>query len=200
MHRLIIVLAGVLSALASSPLQAQVVGDTSLAPIATSAMPDSSDLPSPKGALWRSLAVPGWGQVYAGQPVKTPFVVGAIGGLVGLSIYLNSRYSRYQDAYLYVVNEEIPDTTTPNPDNPYASFFQDWIDSGGQSATTTRSLRDNGRRNRDLALLGTGLVYALQALDAYVAAHLVDFDVSEDLSLHIIPAAEGPQFIAILRF
>lgn len=187
-------------ALAAAPLRAQVAADSSQIAAASIAPPDSAGLPSPSGALWRSLAAPGWGQIYVGQPVKAPFVIGALGGLAGLSIYLNSRYTRYRHAYLYVVNEETPDATTPNPDNPFASFFQDWIDSGAQSATTIRQLRDDGRRNRDLAILGTGLVYALQALDAYVAAHLVDFDVSEDLSLHVLPSVEGPQLVAIVRF
>ena len=190
--------------LAANSVQAQIVADSSRAPasiiVAVSDMPpDSTKLPSPNGALWRSLAAPGWGQVYVGQPAKAPFVVGALGGLAGLSIYLNGRYTRFRHAYLYVVNEKTPDATTPNPDNPFASFFQDWIDSGAQPATTTRQLRDDGRRNRDLALLGTGLVYALQALDAYVAAHLVDFDVSEDLSLHLLPSPNGPQLVAVIQ-
>jgi len=35
------------------------------------------------------------------------------------------------------------------------------------------------------------VAYALQALDAYVAAELLGFDVSEDLSLGVGPAAGG---------
>ncbi len=190
--------------LAAESAQAQVAADSTVAPVesyvtASDVLPDSSELPSPTGALWRSLAAPGWGQVYVGQPAKAPFVIGALGGLAGLSIYLNSRYTRYRHAFLYVVNEETPDATTPNPDNPFASFFQDWIDSGAQPAATTRQLRDDGRRNRDLAILGTGLVYVLQVLDAYVAAHLVGFDVSEDLSLHLLPSPDGTQLVAVIR-
>ncbi len=187
-------------AFAAGPSSAQVLADSTDVFPPSVALPDPSDPPTPSGALWRSLAVPGWGQIYVGQPVKAPFFVGALGGLAGLSIYLNGRYTRFRHAYLYVVNEDSPDPTTPNPDNPFVSFFEDWIDSGAQSATTLRQLRDDGRRNRDLAILGTGLVYALQALDAYVAAHLIEFDVSEDLSLHVVPSAEGPQLVAIVRF
>lgn len=199
MRRLVVLFAGVLLVLAAESAQAQVAFDLSLTPAASYVLPDSSELPSPTGALWRSLAVPGWGQVYVGQPAKAPFVIGALGGLAGLSFYLNSRYTRFRRAFLYVVNEETPDATMPNPDNPFASFFQDWIDSGAQPATTTRQLRDDGRRNRDLALLGTGLVFALQALDAYVAAHLVGFDVSEDLSLLVMPSSDGPQLVAVIQ-
>lgn len=176
---------------------AQVVPDTT-----TSQRPEvhAESLPSPRGALFRSLAVPGWGQVYVGQPVKTPFVLGALGGLVGLTIYFNGQYTDYRNAYLYVVNEEAPDPSMPNPDNPYADFFEDWIATGAQAATTTRTIRNNNRRNRDLTILGTGLVYALQALDAYVTAELADFDVSEDLSIQAIPASNGPHLYIVWRF
>ena len=161
---------------------------------------DSARAPSPRGALVRALVAPGLGQIYVGQPVKTPFVVGALGGLVGLTIYLNGRYVTYRHAFLYVSRETNPDPTTPNRDNEFAEFYDDWIATGARAASTTRSLRDDFRRNRDLALLGSVLVYALQALDAYVAAHLTEFDVSEDLSLRAMPTADGPVAILTLRF
>lgn len=161
--------------------------------------PDSVALPSPRGALLRSLAAPGWGQVYVGQPVKTPFVVGAFGGLVGLTVVLNGRYIRYRHAYLYVSRED-EDPTVPDGTNEFAAFFEDWVESGSQSATTNRSLRESARRNRDLAILGTAVVYALQALDAYVAAELTDFDVSEDLSIRMAPTPDGAVAVLSLRF
>ena len=42
-------------------------------------------------------------------------------------------------------------------------------------------------RNRDYAIAGFALLYALNVIDAYVDAHFVTFDVSNDLSLHIRP-------------
>ncbi|MDX1438510.1 MAG: DUF5683 domain-containing protein, partial [Rubricoccaceae bacterium] len=68
-----------------TPASSQVVTDSTQQN--TTANPVEPSFPSPRGALIRSLIIPGWGQVYAGQPIKTPFVVGALGGLVGLSIY-----------------------------------------------------------------------------------------------------------------
>lgn len=41
---------------------------------------------------------------------------------------------------------------------------------------------------RDLSILGMGIVYVLQIVDAGVEAHFVSFDVSEDLSLSLEPA------------
>ena len=187
--------------------RAQVTDSTGLArdsvilPIMESpTMADSARLPSPRGALVRALVAPGLGQIYVGQPVKTPFVVGALGGLVGLTIYLNGRYVTYRHAFLYVSREAVPDPNAPNPENEFAAFFDDWVATGARAASTTRSLRDDFRRNRDLALLGSALVYVLQALDAYVAAHLIEFDVSEDLSLRAVPTAEGTAAVLTLRF
>ena len=50
---------------------------------------------------------------------------------------------------------------------------------------------DNGinfyRGNRDIFYLYIGIAYGLQIVDALVDAHLQDFDVSNDLSLHWQP-------------
>lgn len=40
---------------------------------------------------------------------------------------------------------------------------------------------------RDLFILAFGVVYVLQVVDAAVEAHFVNFDISENLSLHISP-------------
>ena len=40
---------------------------------------------------------------------------------------------------------------------------------------------------RDLAILGFGLIYGIQVLDAAIEAHFVGFDVGEDLTLNIRP-------------
>ena len=49
-------------------------------------------------------------------------------------------------------------------------------------------LVDYYKRNRDLMYILTGLVYALNIIDASVDAHLFYFDVSDDLSLNIQPS------------
>ena len=47
--------------------------------------------------------------------------------------------------------------------------------------------KDKYRRWRDLSIFATIGVYALSVIDAYVDASLSDFDISDDLSLHISP-------------
>ncbi|PSR05860.1 MAG: hypothetical protein BRD49_03490, partial [Bacteroidetes bacterium SW_10_40_5] len=41
------------------------------------------------------------------------------------------------------------------------------------------------RRYRDLNIILTGLVYVTNILDAYVYAHLKDFDVSDNIAMSI---------------
>ncbi len=48
-------------------------------------------------------------------------------------------------------------------------------------------LKDFYRRNRDLSAIGLVLVYAANIVDAYVYGQFFNFDVSDDLSLHIQP-------------
>jgi hypothetical protein len=148
--------------------------------------------------VWRALVLPGWGQVYVGQPGKAPFVAGALVGTAGLTVYLNDRYRLYRRAYLYVSREDA-DPNVPDAGNEYAAYQADWLATGARTAAQTRDLRDGFRRNRDLAALGTAAVYALQVLDAYVAAHLAGFDVSEDLSVHVVPTADGPAALLVVR-
>lgn len=163
--------------------------------LAVPAAADSAALPSPSGALWRALALPGWGQVYVGQPVKAPFVVGALVGSGGLAVYLHGRYRLYRGAARYA-------GCLDTPDRPECMGFEsdepDWQTAGMPTFSAARQQRDAFRRNRDLAVLGTAAVYALQVLDAFVAAHLAGFDVSEDLGLHVIPTADGPAALVVI--
>ncbi len=145
---------------------------------------------SPGGAFRRSLIVPGWGQLHVGKPVRAVVAAGVVAGLATGIVLANGRYVRMRHAYLYVSREDanpaIPDST-----NEYVQYFDTWQDAGALPASAVRSRRDGARRLRDLSVLGTALGYVLQALDAYVAAHLLDFDVGEDLSIRPVPNGEG---------
>jgi len=150
---------------------------------------------TPTGALWRAAVLPGWGQVYNRQYVKLPFVYGAIGGLVFLAVQVNGKYHNYQRAYLFKAYQERVDSGLEDENRflSYKPYYDDIAAKyGNVSSTPLRNQRDSYRRNRDLSFLGAGLVYALTVLDAYVSAHLADFDVGEDLSLQIFPTPSGP--------
>jgi len=149
---------------------------------------------TPGGALWRAAVVPGWGQIYNKQYLKLPFVYGARGGLLVAAITINDDYQLYRKAFLYKAFEEHVEAGLAEI-NPYCdevSYYNRLANElGANSSRPICAQRDTFRRNRDLSYLGIGLVYALSVLDAYVSAHLLDFNVDENLAFRITPAPSG---------
>ena len=146
--------------------------------------PDSTRTHSPEGALWRALVLPGWGQIYNRQYWKVPFVYAGLGGFAALAHFMNERYLLYRHAYLYAI---APDRYPQYRDE--GERFRTVIEAG--RADLLRQYRDRYRRNRDLSYIALGLWYGLTVLDAYVHAHLYDFDVSENLQLRLLPRPNG---------
>lgn len=134
---------------------------------------DTFGYPDPKRVLRKSLLIPGWGQVTNKQIWKVPIVYGLLGGLGYYSVYLHKKYHDYRAAY-YNLNPNTPDDQRfgPTPD-----YIPD-----NSNTTALRENRNFYRNRRDLVYVFIGLSYALNAIDAYVFAHLRSFDVSDDLS------------------
>ncbi|MCB0746731.1 MAG: hypothetical protein KDC90_04640 [Ignavibacteriae bacterium] len=108
---------------------------------------------SPMGAMLRSAVLPGWGQFYNESYWKIPIVWGISAWFAYNWIEQNDSYKYYQDLY------NISLTETSNGNSDY------------------KSLRDFYRDDRDLFGIYLGLTYFLNLIDAYVDAHLFDFDV-----------------------
>ena len=143
-----------------------------------------------RGAVLRSLAVPGWGQVYNGETYKAPFAAGLVAG-AGVYAYIQQdRYLLYRRAAYYANCQDVPDREVCEG---YKTRQGAWEEAGGDlfDADAYERVRDSARGNRDLGIVVFLGVYALQVVDAYVAAQLADFDVSEDLSLGVAPAPGG---------
>ena len=129
---------------------------------------------SPKRAAFLSLALPGAGQVYNGRWWKVPIVYGAIGGMVYLIDYNERLYDRLETALTAQRNGEEHEFTGTTIGNE----------------NSLRALRDGFDKDRQLSYIGLVFVYALQSMEAFVDAHLQDFDVSDDLSLKLKPKLE----------
>ena len=131
----------------------------------------------PEKSAIASALIPGAGQILNKQIWKAPIALGIMAGS-GYYLYLNqqsfNRLSRAIDLRL---------------DNDPLTF--DEFD-GQFSTNQLFSLQNDYRRRRDYAVLGVGAGYLFQILDAYAAGHLVDFDVSPNLSARFRPAL-GPQ-------
>ena len=115
---------------------------------------------SPMGALLRSAVLPGWGQFYNESYWKIPVVWGASGWFIYMWIDRNNLYNKYQDLY----NNSI--TGTSNGDQQL------------------KVLRNFYRDNRDQFAVYFAITYLLNLVDAYVDAHLFDFDVSMNQITH----------------
>jgi hypothetical protein len=115
---------------------------------------------SPSGAIYRSLIIPGWGQLYTGSYWKAPIFFAGASTLAYFIISNNSEYQKYADEY----NKLVDKTTI--------------------QARIIRNKREYYRDNRDLSAFYLLGVYVLAAVDAYVDAHLYDFTVDDNLSFN----------------
>ena len=137
-----------------------------------------------KAALLAAL-LPGAGQIYNHRWWKLPLVFGAVGGTIAGEIFYQQRYREFADAYNNITQ------TKTNPDTQLAYRIGDKKLGPQASKVGTVNGLDNGivfyRGYRDIFYLYIGIAYGLQIVDALVDAHLQDFDVSTDLSLHWQP-------------
>jgi len=138
--------------------------------------------PNPKKATMLSAALPGAGQIYNRQWWKVPILYAGMGTLAYFIHWNNEAYVNYKNAYIDFVDDD-PATTRYEkilPDG-YEITDDSWFES------TVENGMDSYRRDRDLLIISLVGVYALNIIEANVAAHLYDFDVSDDLSLNLSP-------------
>jgi len=137
----------------------------------------------PHKATLRSLILPGWGQAYNKEYWKIPIVYAAIGIPIGTWFYNNTWYKRTRDAYTIVVAND----TASFPKINKKLFYQGYP----LDAASLQTYRNEFRRDRDYSLLITLFAWALNVVDATVFGHLKDFDVSDDLSMHVHPSFDA---------
>jgi hypothetical protein len=140
--------------------------------------------PPGKAALLATI-LPGAGQIYNHRYWKLPLVYGALGGVIYGELFYQSRYREFANAYNYITEAQT---------NPETNAVYKIGDAAlGNQARLVRSVDalQSGvvfyRGYRDIFYLYIGLAYGLQIVDALVDAHLKNFDVSDDLSLHWEP-------------
>ena len=100
----------------------------------------------------------------------------------------NQMYSDYSRAYIDIAD-----------DDPNTKSYETFIKFGNTINETNieqwksrfKSRKDRFRRWRDLSFFCMVGVYGLSIIDAYVDASLSQFDISDDLSLHVEPGIVG---------
>ncbi len=135
----------------------------------------------PTKTLIKSAIIPGWGQIANHQFYKVPIVWAGLGFAVYNVQYNYKKYNSFKQAYIMRIDD---DPTTIDIYDPVNGS-----NSKRYNETQLVKIRDAYRRNMELSVLSTLGVYALNLIDAYVSAHLLDFDLDDDLSIKtgIIP-------------
>lgn len=108
----------------------------------------------------------------------------------------NQKYKDYSQAYIDIADDD-PNTQSYNEflhlGNTITEANKDYY------KNVFKKRKDKFRRWRDLSIFATVAVYALSVIDAYVDASLSDFDISDDLSLHIQPTVISDNSFATER-
>lgn len=120
---------------------------------------------APSKAAFYSAILPGLGQAYNKKYWKIPLVYGAIGTGVFSYISNNTKYHRYRDAYI--------SRLSGYSNGDLSNLDNDRLISGQKFY----------QKNRDLSLLVTVGLYVLNIVDANIDAHLIQFNVNENLSI-----------------
>jgi hypothetical protein len=131
--------------------------------------------PDPGKAALLSL-FPGGGQLYNKKLayIKIPVIYGGLTWLVILAQDNTDFYNLYQNAYLAEIAGEEHEFSARNI-----------------PASTLQQYRDIYDKRRQQTYIAIGAVYALSIVEAYVTAHLLSFDVDEDLSFRFKPSFQS---------
>lgn len=151
-------------------------------------------VPEPLRVMYKSMMIPGWGQAVNKQYWKIPIIYAALGGVIGYTFYLDGKYDDYRAAYYNSFANPDQGTYTDQKFGPTPGYLENVV------ASQLRHNRNYYRNTRDLMVVMTGLAYGLNILDAYIFAHLRDFDVSDDLSINAGSSVNGNYSTITLTF
>lgn len=116
--------------------------------------------------------IPGGGQIYNKKYWKLPIVYGAL-GISGYFVYdFAHQMNMFKNEF---INRRDGHTEKLNPN--YSMYTDENV----------LAMKNYYRRNMEIAIAVTAILYCLNILDAYVDAHLYYFDISDNLSMHVSP-------------
>lgn len=148
--------------------------------------------PDPNRAMWLSLLCPGLGQVYNRRYWKLPIVVGGFVGFGYAISWNNSMLQDYTKAYRDAMDN---DPTTKSYMDLYPPNYKEENIDMAWLKRTLKAKKDFYRRNKEMCVIGLVAMYGLCVIDAYVDASLMQFDISEDLSMKVKPAVMEPNYV-----
>ena len=125
----------------------------------------------PSKATFYSAVLPGLGQAYNKKYWKIPIVYGALATGIYFYDLNNNEYNRYRNAYK----------------RRLAGFTDDEFYGNGQYPAISNDglirAQNTLKRNKELSILVTVGLYILNIIDANVDAHLLQYNLDENLTL-----------------
>lgn len=136
----------------------------------------------PAKAAFYSTIFPGMGQIYNRKYWLTPIIWGGMAASLYYYNINNNGYKRYRTAFR--LRE--------------AGLIDEFTVDGKEllSRESLISAQKTLRKNRDLSLLTTGIIYILQIVEASVNAHLLQFNTSDDLTFEPLFIPDPVEFDA----
>lgn len=131
----------------------------------------------PGTALLLSLVLPGSGQIYNKSYLRLPFVYAAVGGMGYVLVTNTQKYNCRKMAFIARVDGtplDLPKYCTE------AEQLEQITDLG-----RLKTLRDTANKYRQRSIMLFGAVWLANGIDAFVDAHLKDFDIDDDLSINL---------------
>jgi hypothetical protein len=131
---------------------------------------------NPRASMYKSLILPGLGQAANRQYWKIPVLYAGFAVCVYSINFANTYYQDFKQAYIWRLDGDSTTIDKYDPLNLTSNELK-------YTPTQLKYARDYYRRNLELSVIVTAGVYLLNVIDAYVSAHLLNFDVTDDLSI-----------------
>ena len=141
----------------------------------------------PRKATLYSTFLPGLGQIYNKKYWKLPIVYAAVGIPAYTYFYNKSWYQKCQYALAVIVGSQATGTINADSLSKVDPKLKSAVTLGDDNSV--RTYRNQYRKDQDYSVLFFLLFWGLNIVDATVDAHLKNFDISDQLSLHW---QEGP--------
>ena len=172
-----------------SNLQAQLIEADTIQSVQEIPVKDVPQVHSPRKATIYSAVLPGLGQVYNRKYWKVPVIYLGFGTIVYFINWNNDNYQLFRRGYFDLIDDdhdtqgylEIEAVRRNNYDLSNPTHFNNL-------RTALMRQKDYFRRNRDLLFISMVGFYGLNIIDARVAAHFFNFDISDDLTLKWEPS------------
>ncbi|WP_321299885.1 DUF5683 domain-containing protein [Marinifilum fragile] len=164
---------------------------------------------SPHKATMYSVMLPGLGQAYNKKYWKIPILYAGIGATIYAINWNTKNFKKYkngfQDFSLYVDWKNLPEAEKAVTDEPTGKSYEELYTKGfdfenSQASfdkwfkTQLQNKKDSFKHDRDLSYIILAGVYVLNIIDAAVDAHLMNFNVNEELTLRVEPAVSYSAF------